>query len=111
MTATRSPIRTPAAWVTAPKPVTTPQPSSAACHSGTSWGIGMTLLAQTTACSAKQAIVRPCWRVSPAASRSRRAPVGRFPATDWAPTGSHSVRCPDRHAAQVPHEATRQNTT
>ena len=34
ITHTRSPIATRAAWVTAPNPVTTPQPSSAACHSG-----------------------------------------------------------------------------
>ena len=92
-------MRTRAAWATAPKPVTTPQPSSAACHSGTSSGIGIAPAAATTAYSAKQATVRPCWRRPPSAPRRRELPSGRLPATDSRPTGSHSVRRPDRHGS------------
>src|ERR1035437_9030833 len=111
ITQTRSPIRTPAAWLTAPKPVITPQPSSAACHSGISSGIGIAPAAVTTACSAKQATVSPCWRTVPSAARSRELPSSSVPATEVRPTGSHSVRRPLRQAGQTPQGGTRQKTT
>ena len=111
ITATRSPMRTRAAWATAPKPVMTPQPSSAACHSATSSGIGMAPAAATTAYWAKQATGSACCSRPPSAPRRRELPSGRLPATDWRPTGSQSVRRPDRHASHRPHEATMQNTT
>ena len=51
-TATRSPGRTPAVRHTAPVPVATAQPASAATSNGTSSGIGMQQAAGTTVRSA-----------------------------------------------------------
>ena len=59
-THTLSPISTRAALRTAPKPVTTAQPSNAACHSGSSGGIGTALAAGTTQCSAKHETKLKC---------------------------------------------------
>ena len=53
ITATRSPGRTPAVRQTAPVPVATAQPASAATSNGTPSGIGMQHAAGTTARSAK----------------------------------------------------------
>ena len=54
ITQTLSPAATPAAFRTAPTPVTTAQPTSAACHSGRSEGIPTAEAAGTTQRSAKQ---------------------------------------------------------
>ena len=59
ITHTLSPTRR-RARLTAPIPVTTPHPSSAACHSGIEGGSGTAPAAGTTAYSAKQATIRPC---------------------------------------------------
>ena len=107
---TVSPTRTPAR-LTAPIPVTTPHPSSAACHRGIDAGSGTAPAAGTTAYSAKQATMKPCWSSVPSRARRREVPSISIPATPLRPAGSHSVGRPDRHGPQMPHAGTRQNAT
>jgi hypothetical protein len=73
--------------------------------------IGIAAAASITVYCAKQATVRPCWRTSPPAQRSREVPSRNRPATDRAPAGPHSVGRPARQAAHAPHGTTMQNTT
>ena len=110
ITHTLAPTRRPAR-LTAPIPVTTPQPSSAACHSGIEAGSRTAPAAGTTAYSAKQATIRPCWSTVPSSARSRELPSISIPATPWRAAVSHSVRRPDRQARQAPHDGTKQNAT
>ena len=100
-----------AAFVTAPMPVTTPHPKSAACHNGTSGGMTTAPAIGTTACSAKQATIRPCWRMLPSGLRRREDPSIRVPASAAAPAGWHRFRLPLRHARQLPQDGTKQNAT
>ena len=65
----------------------------------------------TTACSAKQATIRPCWRMLPSGLRRREDPSIRVPASAAAPAGSHRFRLPLRHARQLPQDGTKQNAT
>ena len=59
MTTTDSPARTRAVFSTAPAPVCTAQPSTAACSSGTDAGSGTTPAAGTIVSSANAAVPRP----------------------------------------------------
>ena len=76
-TQTRSPMPTRAAWLTAPYPVTAPQPSSDACHSGSSAGIGIAACSATTAYSAKQATLKQCCNAAVVGIGQTRAAVGQ----------------------------------
>ena len=96
MTATESPGWTPAALRTAPIPVTTAQPRSAACQSGSSRGSGTAPPAATTVRSAKQAVRSPCFRVVPSASRSRLVPSISIPRAPCSATTSHRFGFPAR---------------
>jgi hypothetical protein len=58
-TSTDWPSRTAAVLSTAPTPVMTAQPTSAACSSGTASGTGSTARSDTTVCSAKPPVDRP----------------------------------------------------
>ena len=109
-TQTPSPRATRATLRTAPKPVTTPQPSSAACQSGSSREILTALAAATTVRSAKHAVSRPCWSVSPFTCR-RLVPSSSVPATLHLPAGSQRLRRPDRQARQLPHAGTSAKAT
>ena len=111
ITHTRSPIRAGGARLTAPNPVTTPQPSSAACHSGISGGIGIAAPARGRPRSRRSR--RRSGRAG-ARSRPRRA------AARCRPSACRRRRCARpsrtasgarRHARQPPHDGTKQNTT
>ena len=111
ITATLSPRRTPAALRTAPAPVTTPQPSSEACHSGMSAVSGTAPAAATTVRCAKHAVIRPCWSVSPAPSCRREVPSISVPRSALRPAGSQRLRRPARQARHCPHDGTNENAT
>src|SRR6478752_1090398 len=69
-TTTLSPSRTRAEWWTAPYPVSTAQPSSAASSSGMPAGAGSTQFAATTVSWAKAATLRPGWSSVPSGVRA-----------------------------------------
>src|SRR5262249_17503974 len=84
-TATDSPAFTAATLRTAPRPVTTPQPSSADCHRGRPSGSGTAPPAATTARSAKHAVINPCCSAVPSGRRSRLVPSISVPRTAFSP--------------------------
>ncbi len=110
-THTLSPIATRAALRTAPKPVTTAQPSSAACQSGRPGGIGTALAAGTTQRSAKHDTKLKCLTSRPSARCSRVVPSSIVPAQACAPATSQRLKRPAVHAAQARHGGTKQNAT
>ena len=101
-TQTLSPTATRAALRTAPTAVTTPQPSSDACQSGSAAGIGTAHAAGTTARSAKQATKLKCCAGRPSASRSRLVPSSSIPAHARSPATSQRLRRPAAQAAAAP---------
>ena len=111
MTQAVSPIRTRATLRTAPTPVTTAHPSSAACHIGNPSGIGTADAASITQRSAKHATISPCCSVSPAGSCSREVPSISVPRAMFTATISQRVVRPARHCGQRPHDGTKQNAT
>ena len=100
-----------AAFRTAPKAVTTPQPRSEACHSGSSRGSGTAPAAGTTVRSAKQAVMSPCWSGVPSGSESRDVPSMRTPRGPFSPAGMQRWKRPARHSAHVRHAGTMQKPT
>ena len=104
------PAATRATLRTAPTPVTTPQPSSAACHSGSSVGIGTAPRAATTQRSAKHAVMQDVLqRRAVRRARSRDVPSISIPAQPCSPAGSHRLGRPARQAGSTArgHEAER----
>ncbi len=110
-TATDSPAWTRPTFRTAPNPVTTPQPSSAACHSGSSRGTGTAPPAATTAYSAKHAVCRPCCSGVPSGRRSRLVPSISNPRMLFAVAGSHRFGRPARQVRHARQAGTKQNAT
>ena len=111
ITATLSPGCTRAAFRTAPSPVTTLQPTSAACQRGSDAGRGMAEAAGTTQRSAKQDTLRKCLTGAPSGKDRRVVPSPSTPRPLWRPAGSHRFARPARHCSQVPHDGTKQKPT
>ncbi len=95
-----------AVFVTAPKPVITPQASSDAASKAISFGIIATWLLSTTTFSAKAPVRSPCHQRLAALARHRRLPVERehFLAQHLVPAGAvvaGSARADQRHHHMV----------
>ena len=101
-----------AALRTAPAPVTTPQPSSDACHSGMSASSG-TAPARRHHASARRSTPSSARAGGspPAPSRSREVPSISVPRTALAPAGSQRLRRPARQERHCPHDGTKENAT
>src|SRR5262245_3776115 len=110
-TATASPPWTFATFATAPAPVTTPQPRSAACHSGSSSGIRTAPPAATTVYSEKHAVRRPCWSVVPSGRRRRLVPSMSIPVTPCSATTSQRFGFPARQYRHERHAGTKHSAT
>ena len=106
MTATVEPGLTFAAWITAPTPVSTPQPTSAARSSGTSGLIFTNAFSCTSICSAKDDRFENWCTRSPFRDRRSERPGGSFTSTL-----SHRFGCPVTHCGQLPQNTDRQVTT
>src|SRR5258707_164153 len=90
-TATIAPGSTRAVLVAAQNPVITPQPTSAACCSGASWGIRIRLRAESVAYSAMTPQPEKTLSGAPAVSVVRRSPVGNVYSV-FAPTSQSAGR-------------------
>ena len=110
ITHTESPGAIRAAFRTAPIPVTTPQPSSAACQSGSSAGTFTAPAAATTVCSAKHAVISACCSVVPFEC-SRLVPSRSTPAKALRPAGSQRFGRPERQERQLPQAGTNDKAT
>ena len=112
-THTRLPGADPAALRTAPTAVTTPQPSSDACHSGSPRGSGTAAPAGTTQRSAKhETKLKCCTRAAVGVAQARACRPGACRPTRRAAAVSHSVEPPGRgRRAHAPQDGTKQNAT
>ena len=102
-TATDCPARTPAVFTTAPTPVSTAQPNSAASCNGRSRSTLTSDRRETTAWVAKAEQPR-WWRMGPEPSCSRICPPSSVPAPLAAPPGAQSAGRPSaqgRHPPQL----------
>jgi len=112
ITHTVSPIFTPAAFRTAPTPVTTAHPRSAASTIGSSGGIGTALAAGTTHASAKQDTKLKCSSGSPvSARRSLVVPSSIVPFQANTPAVSQRFGLLARHAGHTRHAGAKLNAT
>ena len=111
MTQTLSPRATRAAFRTAPTPVTTAHPTSAACQSGRVGGIGTAQAAGTTQRSAKQPTARNCLSGSPFARWKRVVPSSSESLKELWPARSQRFPRPVRHRGHSPQEGTKQSET
>jgi len=109
-TATLWPGLTLAVLATAPTPVITAQPNSAASSSGTDLSMRCTPRRESTACSAKAETPTKCEMGWPLRDR-RLAPDSRVPATPAWPAGSHSTGRPSAQGWQLPQPGTKSMTT
>ncbi len=110
-TATDWPARTEAVFRTAPAPVSTAHPNSAAVGSGTSRGTTTADSRATTACRAKPETPRWWWSALPPRSRSRDGPCSSVPAPFTCAAGVHSAGLPEEHSAHSPQLGTKVSTT
>ena len=110
ITHTDSPRATRPALRTAPIPVTTPHPRSAACQSGSLAGIFTAPAAATTVCSAKHAVISACWSVVPFEC-NRLVPSMSVPAKPFFPAGSQRFGRPDRQARHERQAGTKESAT
>ena len=106
LTATVVPGSTFAVRTTAPYPVTTPQPISAARSSGMSSRTFTSACSCTTICSANDDRFRN-WFMWPPCQRSRLATPGGVLTS----VSAHSDGRPDRHSSQCPQNTDRQLIT
>ena len=107
ITATVSPGRTLAVWVTAPMPVVTAQPIRAARSSGMSLRMAVQACSCTSMCSAKADRFRYWVMAAPSGSDSR----GGSSLPRWVSGLGQSDMWPVRQYSQWPQKADRQVTT
>ena len=109
ITATDAPAGTTAVLVTAPTPVATQQPMSAAAAGSTPSGIGMAAAAGTTSASASVPIAQYVSTSCPVDRRQRAPPPG----IRWRKDGEsgHAHGRPEAHARQTPHGTSHDRAT
>ncbi len=106
-----SPGCTRAAFRTAPSPVTTPQPTSAACQSGSDAGRGTAEAAGYDAALGEAGHAQEVLDRGAVRKRQASGAVTSTPGPLWSPAGSHRFAWPARHRAQTPHDGTKQKPT